>query len=146
MSTFQKITIVGHLGNDPDTKHFEGGGQITNCSVATTETWKDKNSGEKKSLTEWHRVVFNGKLSEIVDKYVKKGDKILVEGKLRTRKWTDQSGVDHYSTEIIAREMVMLGSKSDVKPESAVDKYQREQHAGDEFLNGGDDDSQDLPF
>lgn len=146
MSTFQKITIIGHLGNDPDTKVFDNGGQITNCSVATTETWKDKNSGEKKSLTEWHRVVFNGKLSEIVDKYVKKGDKILVEGKLRTRKWTDQANVDHYSTEIIAREMVMLGSKSDVKPESAVDKYQREQHTGDEFLNGGDDDSQDLPF
>jgi single-strand DNA-binding protein len=100
-------------------------------------------------MTEWSKIVFNGKLSEIVDKYVKKGDKILVEGKLRTRKWTDQANVDHYATEIMAREMVMLGSKSDAKPESAVDKYQnREQHAGDEFLNGGkpDEEDDDLPF
>src|SRR5690606_30002793 len=104
-----------------------------------------KSTGEKKSLTEWNKVVFNGKLSEIVEKYVKKGDKILVEGKLRTRKWTDQAGVDHYTTEILAREMVMLGSKSETKPESAVDKYQSK-HAGDEFLNGGDDNDPDLPF
>lgn len=146
MSTYSKTIIVGHLGNDPDTKHFEGGGQITNCSVATTETWKDKNSGEKKSLTEWHKIVFNGKLSEIVDKYVKKGDKILVEGKLRTRKWTDQANVDHYTTEIIAREMVMLGSKSDAKPESAVDKYKEHQERDPFATSQNEEETDDLPF
>lgn len=144
MSTHQKVTIVGNLGNDPETKVFDNGGQITNCSVATTETWKDKTSGEKKSLTEWHKVVFNGKLSEIVEKYVKKGDKILVEGKLRTRKWTDQAGVDHYSTEILAREMVMLGSKNEANSSNSASKT--ETHAGDQFISGNQEEEDDLPF
>ena len=95
MSTYLKVIALGNIGQDPETKHFEGGGQLTNLSIATTETWKDKQTGEKKSVTEWSRVVFNGKLSEIVDKYVKKGDKILVEGKLRTRKWTNQNAVSY---------------------------------------------------
>lgn len=161
MSTFQKIVIVGNTGNDPETKHFENGGQLTNLSVATTETWKNKQTGEKQSLTEWHRVTFNGKLSEIVDKYVKKGDKILVEGKLRTRKWTGQDNIERYTTEIVAREMTMLGSPSGSTNRenggSAVDAYQSKQqnqgHAGDQFLAGQtdkpsttEDEHDDLPF
>lgn len=160
MSTFQKIVIVGNTGNDPETKHFDNGGQLTNLSVATTEHWKNKQTGEKQSLTEWHKIVFNGKLSEIVEKYVKKGDKILVEGKLRTRKWTNQSGQDVWTTEIVAREMTMLGSPSGSTSRenggSAVDAYQANQqnqgHAGDQFLAGqtgkpsGTDDDSDLPF
>lgn len=143
MSTFQKIVIVGNAGMDPDTKTFENGGQITNLSIATTEKWKDKTTLEKKELTEWHRVVFQNKLSEIVSQYVKKGDKILVEGKLRTRKWTDGNGVERYSTEVVAREMTMLGSPSGTNQGSAVDQHQQNANAPQ---NGGGDDYDDLPF
>ncbi len=141
MSTFQKIVIVGNAGMDPDTKTFENGGQITNLSIATTEKWKDKTTGEKKELTEWHRVVFQNKLSEIVAQYVKKGDKILVEGKLRTRKWTDGNGVERYSTEIIAREMTMLGSPSGTNNGSAVDQYSPATGSKSNY-----EDEDDLPF
>ncbi len=128
MSTYLKVIAVGNVGQDPETKRFEGGGQLTTLSLATTETWKDKQTGEKKSITEWSRVTFNGKLSEIVDEYVKKGDKILVDGKLRTRKWSDKNGIERYSTEIIAREMTMMGSNSSNKNQgSAVESYQQQQ-------------------
>lgn len=153
MSTYLKVILVGNVGADPETKHFDGGGQLSNLSVATTETWKDKNTGEKKELTEWSRVVFNGNLSKIVDQYVKKGDKILVEGKLRTRKWQDQGGVDHYTTEVVARSMTMLGSKpqQDGREGSAVNNYNNQQQQAQSnaqpqqgYPNSGNPD--DLPF
>lgn len=110
MSSYNKVTLVGNLGQDPETKIFENGGQLTNISIATSETWKDKTTGEKKTLTEWSRVRLNNKLSELADKYLSKGDKVLIEGKLRTRKWTDDKGVVRYATEVIAREMVFFNS------------------------------------
>ncbi|GAN79811.1 single-stranded DNA-binding protein [Acidocella aminolytica] len=100
--TVNKVILVGNLGKDPEVRNTQGGGKIVNLSVATSESWKDKNSGERKTLTEWHRVVvFNDSLADVAEKYLEKGVKIYVEGKLQTRKWTDQSGQDRYSTEVI---------------------------------------------
>ena len=105
-----RVTLLGRLGRDPETKQFQNGGQVTNISLATEEVWKDKQSGEQQSRTEWHRVSFFGRLSEIADQYLNKGSQCYVEGKLQTRKWQDQSGADRYSTEVIARELQLLGS------------------------------------
>lgn len=106
-----KVIIVGNLGQDPETKFMPSGGAVTNVSVATSETWKDKNTGQQQERTEWHKVVFFKKLAEIAGEYLKKGSKVYIEGSLRTRKWQDQSGQDRYSTEIVASEMQMLDSK-----------------------------------
>ena len=105
-----KVILLGRLGKDPETRQFQGGGQVTNISLATEEAWTDKQTGEKKSHTEWHRCVFFGRLSEIADKYLRKGDQAYVEGSIQTRKWQDQSGADRYSTEIKVRELQLLGS------------------------------------
>lgn len=107
-----KVIIVGNLGNDPDTKYMPSGSAVTNLSVATSESWKDKQTGEQKDRTEWHRVAMFGKLAEIAAEYLRKGSQVYIEGKLRTRKWQDQQGNDRYTTEIIADEMQMLGSRS----------------------------------
>lgn len=106
-----KVILVGNLGQDPETRYMPSGGAVTNVSVATSETWKDKNSGQMQERTEWHRVVFFNRLAEIAGEYLKKGTKVYVEGSLRTRKWQDQSGADRYSTEIVASEMQMLDSR-----------------------------------
>lgn len=110
-----KVIIVGNLGNDPETRFFPDGGAVTNASIATSETWKDKQTGEQKERTEWHRVVFrdrgNFRLGQIAGEYLKKGSKVYVEGSLQTRKWTDQSGQDRYTTEIVCNEMQMLDSR-----------------------------------
>ncbi len=111
MRGINKVTLIGNLGMDPETRFMPNGTPVTNVSVATSETWKDKASGEKKERTEWHRVVFFGRLAEIAGEYLKKGSKAYIEGKLRTRKWTDAGGVDHYTTEIIANELQMLDNK-----------------------------------
>ena len=107
-----KVIIVGNLGNDPDTRYMPSGGAVTNLSVATNESWKDKQTGEQKDRTEWHRVAMFGRLAEIAAEYLRKGSQIYIEGKLRTRKWQDQSGNDRYTTEIIADELQMLGGRS----------------------------------
>jgi len=107
-----KVILVGNLGNDPDVKYMPSGGAVTNISIATTDSWKDKTSGEKVDRTEWHRVVFFNRLAEIAGEYLKKGSQVYIEGALRTRKWQDQSGQDKYTTEIIGSEMQMLGSRS----------------------------------
>lgn len=112
MASINKVIIVGNLGQDPEVKYMPSGGAVTNISIATTDSWKDKATGEKKENTEWHRVVFFNRLAEIVGEYLKKGSQVYVEGSLRTRKWQDQSGADRYSTEIVAREMQMLGSRA----------------------------------
>ena len=104
-----KAIIVGHLGRDPEIRYAASGSAVANVSVATTESWKDKQSGENTEKTEWHRVVFFGRLAEIVGEYLKKGSQVYVEGRLQTRKWQDQSGQDRYTTEIVASDMQMLG-------------------------------------
>ena len=110
MASINKVIIVGNLGRDPEMRSFPNGDQLANVTIATTDKWKDKQTGEMKKATEWHRVVFNGRLAEIVGQYLRKGSQVYVEGSLRTRKWTDQSGVEKYTTEIRADQMQMLGS------------------------------------
>jgi len=111
MASVNKVIIVGNLGRDPEMRSFPNGDQLANVTIATTDKWKDKQTGEPKEHTEWHRVVFNGRLAEIVGQYLRKGSQVYVEGSLRTRKWTDQSGVEKYTTEIRADQMQMLGSR-----------------------------------
>ena len=113
MASVNKVILVGNLGKDPETRYMPEGGAITNITMATTHTWKDKTSGDKKEETEWHRVSFFGRLAEIAGEYLKKGSPCYVEGRLRTRKWTDKEGNDRYTTEIVADSMQLLGSKRD---------------------------------
>ena len=107
-----KVILVGNLGKDPETRYFPEGGAITNVTLATSESWKDRNTGEQQERTEWHRVTFRGRLAEIAGEYLRKGSKVYVEGKLATRKWQDQQGNDRYTTEVQALEMQMLDSRS----------------------------------
>ena len=107
-----KVILVGNLGNEPEHRVLPSGGGVTNVSIATSESWKDKSTGKMQDRTEWHRVVFFNRLAEIAAEYLRKGSKVYVEGSLRTRKWQDQSGQDRYTTEIVANEMQMLDSRS----------------------------------
>lgn len=118
MASVNKVILIGNLGRDPETRYMPDGGAITNISIATTSTWKDK-SGEKQEATGWHRIGFFGKLAEIAGEYLVKGSQVYVEGKLRTRKWQDKDGVDKYTTEIIADSMQMLGSRPGGEERSA---------------------------
>lgn len=106
-----KVILIGNLGKDPEVRYFPSGDAVANATIATTESWKDKQSGEQKEATEWHNVVFPGKLGEIAGKYLKKGSKVYVEGSLRTRKWTDKEGKDRYTTEIRVQDMQMLDGR-----------------------------------
>jgi len=117
-----KVILVGTMGKDPETRFMPSGGAVTNISIATSETWKDKNTGQPQERTEWHKVVFFNRLAEIAGEYLRKGSKIYIEGALRTRKWQDQSGQDKYTTEIVASEMQMLDGK---KPDSQNNKQQQ---------------------
>lgn len=107
-----KVILVGNLGKDPETRYMPSGGAVTNITVATSESWKDKATGQPQERTEWHRVVFFNRLAEIAGEYLKKGSKVYIEGSLRTRKWQGQDGQDRYTTEIVAAEMQMLDSRS----------------------------------
>ena len=107
-----KVIVVGNLGSDPDTRYVPSGSAVTNLSIATSESWKDKQTGEQKERTEWHKVAMFGRLAEIAAEYLKKGSQVYIEGKLRTRKWQDKEGKDRWTTEIIADEMQMLGGRS----------------------------------
>ena len=111
MASVNKVIIVGNLGRDPEVRYNPNGGAWCTVSIATSRNWKDKTSGEKVEETEWHRVVFNDKLAEIAGEYLKKGRSVYVEGRLKTRKWTDKDGAEKFTTEIIAQEMQMLGSR-----------------------------------
>jgi single-strand DNA-binding protein len=108
-----KVIIVGNLGQDPETRYMPSGSAVTNFTVATNESWKDKQTGEQKDRTEWHRVAMFNRLAEIAAEYLRKGSQVYIEGKLRTRKWQGQDGNDRYTTEIIADEMQMLGGRGD---------------------------------
>jgi single-strand DNA-binding protein len=111
MASVNKVIVVGNLGRDPEMRTFPSGDRVANVTIATTDKWKDKQTGEMKEATEWHRVVFNGRLAEIAGEYLRKGSQVYVEGSLRTRKWTDKDGIEKYTTEIRADQMQMLGSR-----------------------------------
>ncbi len=113
MASVNKVIIVGNLGRDPEVRYMPDGAALANASVATTHRWKDKASGEQKEETEWHRVSFRGRLAEIAGEYLKKGSPVYVEGRLRTRKWTDKEGQEKFTTEIIADQMQLLGSRGE---------------------------------
>lgn len=116
MASVNKVILIGHLGKDPDVRYMPNGDQVTNITVATTDSWKDKTSGEKKEATEWHRVVFFRRLAEIAGQYLKKGAQVYIEGGLKTRKWQDKDGQDRYTTEIVADQMQMLGRREGSGP------------------------------
>ena len=128
MASVNKVILIGNLGKDPDVRYMPNGEAVTNITLATTETWKDKSSGDKKEATEWHRVVFFRKLAEIAGQYLKKGSQVYIEGSLKTRKWQDKDGQDRYTTEIVADEMKMLGSRQGSG--DAGGDYPRERPAG----------------
>ncbi len=117
-----KVILVGNLGADPDTRYMPSGSAVTNIRVATSESWKDKNTGDQQDRTEWHSVAFFGRLAEVAAEYLRKGSQVYIEGKLRTRKWQDRDGNDRWSTEVIASEMQMLGSRpgSDAPAQAAA--------------------------
>ena len=147
-----KVILLGNLGKDPDVKYMPNGNAVANVTLATSETWNDKSSGEKKEKTEWHRVVFFGKLAEIVQQYLKKGSKIYVEGKLQTRKWQAQDGQDRYSTEVvvdIGGTMQMLSGKPEGGQQHASASQRQAaqrpaQQAAPAMVDDGFDD--DIPF
>lgn len=112
MASINKVIIVGNLGRDPEVRYTTDNSAIANVSIATTDRYKDKHSGEQKEITEWHRVVFFNRLGEIAAEYLKKGSQVYIEGKLRTRKWTDKDGAEKYTTEIIADQLQMLGGRA----------------------------------
>jgi single-strand DNA-binding protein len=134
-----KVILIGHLGQDPEVKYMPSGSAVANVSIATTESWKDKNTGEKKDKTEWHRVIFFARLAEIVGEYLRKGSQVYVEGRLQTRKWQDKNGQDRYTTEIVASEMQMLGGKGERGEERASEPAGAGAAADDGF-------SDDIPF
>jgi len=111
MASVNKVILIGNLGRDPEVRYTPSGSAVCNVTLATTRSWKSKDSGEKQEETEWHRIVFYDRLAEIAGEYLKKGRSIYVEGRLKTRKWTDKDGVEKYTTEVIAQEMNMLGSR-----------------------------------
>ena len=111
MASVNKVILIGNLGRDPEMRTFPDGGTICNVNLATTRSWKDKNSGDKVEETEWHRIVFRDRLAEIAGEYLKKGKQVYIEGRLKTRKYTDKDGVEKYATEVVATDMTMLGSR-----------------------------------
>ena len=156
MASVNKVILVGRLGKDPEVRYLPDGGAVCNITLATSETWKDKNSGDKQEKTEWHRVTFYRKLAEIAGEYLKKGREVYVEGRLETRKWQDKEGKDRYTTEIIANEMQMLGGR----PSGGSESMDRETKAAPADAGGGgakpapnkgggasfDDMDDDIPF
>ena len=143
MATVNKVILVGNLGRAPEIRHMPSGEAVCTLSVATSETWKDKTTGERKEATEWHRVVLFGRLAEVADQYLYKGASVYIEGSLRTRKWTDKGGQERYTTEIRADMMKMLGGKGDEESQSPEQKSQPKaaNPSGD---NGFAED--DIPF
>jgi single-strand DNA-binding protein len=143
-----KVILIGNLGNDPDIRYTASGAAVANISLATAESWRDKETGEQQERTEWHRIVFFGRLAEIVGEYLKKGSQIYVEGRLQTRKWQDKEGNDRYTTEIVANEMQMLGSRavtstSDFDQSPPVDETETDKPPKKQ---ADDDFDDDIPF
>lgn len=140
MASVNLAILIGNLGHDPELKYMPNGDAVCNISIATTETWKDKTSGEQKEATEWHRVTFFRRLAEVAGQYLKKGSQVYIEGRIKTRKWQDKDGVDRYTTEIHANEMKMLG-----KRESAP-VSEHSEAKGNAFQSQSGDDEDDIPF
>ena len=137
-----KVIIVGNLGNDPDTRYMPNGNAVTRVSIATSESWKDKQTGQSNERTEWHRVVFFNRLGEIAGEYLKKGSKIYVEGQLKTNQW-EKDGQKHYTTEIIGREMQMLDARGNSSP---MDAQSRPSQVGTSSNSPPEDFDDDIPF
>lgn len=130
MASINKVIIIGNCGRDPETRQMPNGDAVTNLAVATTESWKDKNTGEKKELTEWHRITLYRKLAEVAGQYLKKGSQVYIEGRLQTRKWTDKDGVERFTTEIIADTMQMLGARQSGNAPTGDDYDNQRQPSG----------------
>ena len=148
MASVNKVLLVGNLGRDPEVRYTPDNNAITNISVATTDRYKDKNTGEQKEITEWHRVVFFNRLAEIAGEYLKKGSQVYIEGRLRTRNWTDKSGVEKYTTEIIADQMQMLGGGRGGSGEQDSEQQQPRQQQPRQRQQRpvADDLEDDIPF
>ena len=154
MASVNKVILVGNLGRDPESRFLPDGRAVCNFSIATTDTWKDKATGEKKEATEWHRISTFGRLAEICGEYLKKGSQVYIEGSLRTRKYIDKEGVEKYSTEINADEMKMLGSRAGMGGDNASREPREPVAAGSGGAKGGpskapgkfDDMDDDIPF
>jgi single-strand DNA-binding protein len=152
MASVNKVILIGNLGRDPETRYMPDGGAITNITLATSHQWKDKATGDKKEETEWHKVAFFGRLAEIAGEYLKKGSPVYVEGRLRTRKWQDKEGQDRYSTEIVADNMQMLGSRgdrggsADSTPRESGAPRAAEPKESKKAAGGFDDMEDDIPF
>ncbi|MAD91381.1 MAG: single-stranded DNA-binding protein [Gammaproteobacteria bacterium] len=151
-----KVIIVGNVGGDPETRYMPSGAAVTNLTIATNESWKDKATGERKERTEWHRVAMFNRLAEIAAEYLRKGSQVFIEGKLRTRKWQDKNGQDRYTTEIIADEMQMLGGRTgsgsnafshDQQSEASSNvESQAQDNMSSSVEPGPDDFDDDIPF
>ena len=154
MRGVNKVILVGTLGKDPETKTFANGGSLTQFSIATSESWIDKNSGERKEQTEWHNIVLQNRLGEIAQQYLKKGSKVYIEGSLNTRKWTDQNGQERYTTQIKGSQLQMLDSANgnnqqqaqQPKPQQQQNSYTAKPQQPYQPQNGGADLDDDLPF
>ena len=152
MRGVNKVILVGVLGRDPETKTFPNGESLTHFSIATSESWTDKNTGERKEHTEWHRIVASNRLGEIAQQYLKKGSKVYIDGKLKTRQWTDQNGQERYTTEISANELQMLDSKGDSnyqqnQSQNTQQGYAQPKPQAQPTAGGGTSDlGDDLPF
>ena len=138
MASVNKVIILGNVGKDPEVRHMQNGDSVVSVSVATSEYWKDKNSGESKENTEWHRVTFYRKLAEVAANYLRKGSSVYIEGRLETKKWTDKAGVERYTTGIVASEMKMLGK--------APEAGERQAPAKAQAAHGFEDMDDDIPF
>jgi single-strand DNA-binding protein len=151
MATLNKVILIGHLGRDPELRYMASGDAVTHMALATSERWHDKTTGEKKEITEWHRVVLYRKLAEIADQYLRKGSQVYIEGHLQTRKWSDKNGVERYTTEIIADDMRMLDSRAvqqgEARPEptaqATADAAKRTATRRNEFSK---DEEEHIPF
>ena len=148
MASVNKVILVGNLGADPEQRFLQNGDAVCNINVATSESWKDKHTGDKKEATEWHRVVFFRRLAEIAGQYLTKGSSVYVEGSLRTRKWQDKDGSDRYTTEIVGSEMKMLGGKSGdgEQRQATQDERPQSQSAAAKKKPTFEDADEDLPF
>lgn len=154
MRGVNKVILVGTLGKDPETKTFANGGSLTQFSIATSESWTDKNTGERKEQTEWHNIVLQNRLGEIAQQYLKKGSKVYIEGSLNTRKWTDQNGQERYTTQIKGSQLQMLDSANgnnqqqaqQPKPQQQQNSYTAKPQQPYQPQNGGGKFDDDLPF
>lgn len=149
MASVNKVILVGNLGRDPEMRTFPSGDQVANVRIATTDRWRDKNTGENKEATEWHSVVFNGRLAEIVGQYLRKGSQVYVEGSLRTRKWQDKDGQDRYSTDVRGDVMQMLGRREgagEPPAERSEPRGEAKPQAAKKPAGNFDDMADDIPF